>query len=94
MANSNSPKAQTAAATTETEPEPARVLIEVTAGIVPNDPMGEHRRLYAITSAEWESSTNPPALLAEANGKAMGYASYLMLQPDAVNWVRTDWIWL
>jgi hypothetical protein len=33
-------------------------------------------------------------VLAQFAGKAQGYAMLLMLQPDTVNWVRTEWIWL
>lgn len=75
----------------------ARVLLEVQAGIVPGTPMPEHTRQWAITSEEWQKATedNKQAeLLAARNGQMQGYAALLMLQPDALNWVKTEWIWL
>jgi len=77
--------------------ESARVVIEVVAGVLPGTPMPEHTRKWAITSAEWHAAGENGTqgqLLAERNGQAQGYAALLMLQPDALNWVRTDWIWL
>lgn len=74
----------------------ARVLLEVVAGVLPGRPEKEFTRRWAITSAEWqEAKQNGTAseLLAEYNGKAQGYAGLLMLQPDRLNWVRTDWVW-
>lgn len=32
--------------------------------------------------------------MADYNGRALGYAGLLMLQPNRVNWVRTEWIYL
>lgn len=75
----------------------ARLIVEVVAGIIPQKPMPEHTRRYAITSKEWaeaEQNGTSGHLLAETNGKAQGYAALLMLQPNALNWVRTDWLWL
>lgn len=80
--------------------ETARCLIEVTAGVIPERAEPEYTRQYAITSREWQKAREADvvgyeqALLAEAAGKAQGYALLLMLQPDRVNWVRTNWIWL
>lgn len=80
--------------------ESAKCIIEVTAGIIPQRPEDEYTRQYAITSREWEQARasdengGEMRLLAERNGVAQGYAGMLMLQPNAVNWVRTDWIWL
>lgn len=78
------------------EAKPARVIIEVLAGIIPNQPEPEFTRRYAITSEEWNAAQgeNQAMLLAERNGQAFGYANLLALQPDHVNWVRVDWIWL
>lgn len=73
----------------------ARVVVEVLAGVLPQQPEDEFTRRYAITSEEWHANgANQSQLLAEVNGKALGYAGLLMLQPDRVNWVRTDWLWL
>lgn len=82
----------------------ARVLLEVTAGLIPGRPETELTRQWAITSTEWKAAGEQvpsdleagkqSELLAERNGRALAYANLLMLQPDRVNWVRTDWIWL
>lgn len=75
----------------------ARVIVEVLAGLIPGQPMPEHTRRFAITSPEWREANEKGTaseLLAQVNGKAQGYAGLLMLQPDHLNWVRTDWIWL
>lgn len=90
-------------------PEQARVIIEVVAGLIPGkDPDPAYTRRYVITSADWHAAvvrdheTGPAGgdnahrvrLLTETNGAAQGYAAWLMAQPDALNWVRLDWIWL
>lgn len=76
----------------------AVLLIEVVAGLLPGkDPMPEHTRRYAITSTEWaeaRAKNDEARLLAERNGQAQGYAAWLMLQPDYLNWVRVDWVWM
>jgi hypothetical protein len=75
----------------------ARLLIEVTAGIIPGQAMAEHRRVFAVTSPQWQRATEAGTqseVLADANGRAQGYAALLMLQPDQVNWVNTHWLWL
>lgn len=86
--------------------ESARVIIEVTAGVVPGHPEEEYGRRWAITTKEWEdaaasdqqawpsATTGQGQMLAELNGRAQGYAALLMLQPNSLNWVRTDWLWL
>lgn len=73
----------------------AKVLLEVQAGVLPGTPEPEFTRQWAITSEEWHApDANQSAILAEANGKMQGYAALLMLQPDRLNWVKTEWIWL
>lgn len=72
--------------------ESAKILIEVTAGVVPGEPMDEYRKVFALTSSEWDRAEDKGALLAVRNGQAQGYASFLMLQPDYINWVRLDWV--
>lgn len=75
----------------------ARVIVEVQAGLIPGQPDPEHTKRWALSSDQWQAvvdgGTEGPAL-AELNGRAQGYAALLMLQPDRLNWVRTDWIWL
>lgn len=75
----------------------AKLILEVTAGVMVERPDPEHTRQYALSSDDWHKATEnggQAAALAELNGKATGYASLLMMQPDTVNWVRLDWIWL
>lgn len=73
----------------------ARVIVEVSAGVVPERPEPELTRRWTLNSEEWHAAGNDQAvMLAELNGRAQGYAGWLMLQPDRVNWVRTDWLWL
>ena len=75
--------------------ESARILLEVQAGVLPGTPEPEFTRQWAISSREWnEAGADQGVLLAEANGKMQGYAAYLMMQPDRLNWVKTEWIWL
>ena len=77
--------------------EQAKALLEVTAGLIPHQPIPELSRQWAITSAEWQKATAEDSqgiLLATRNGQAQGYAAWLMMQPDSINWARLDWIWL
>jgi hypothetical protein len=85
--------------TTRSDVESATMIIEVVAGIIPGkDPEPEFTKRWAITGKEWREAADRPGgqgnLLAERNGQAQGYAAMLMLQPDRLNWVRVDWIWL
>jgi len=75
----------------------ARVIVEVVAGLIPNDPMPEYTRRWALTGEEWSAAIadgTAEEKLAELNGRAQGYAMLLMLQPNRLNWVRTDWLWV
>lgn len=73
------------------------MIVEVVAGLIVGKPEAEYTRWWALTSTEWqtagEKGTQSEAL-AVLNGKARGYAALLMLQPDRLNWVRVDWIYL
>jgi hypothetical protein len=87
--------------TSENEPRTARIIIEVVAGLLPGrDPDPEYTQRYVIYEDDWAAAKHDETgltlgrLLAETNGRANGYAQYLMMQPDRVNWVRTDWIYL
>jgi ribosomal protein L13 len=84
-----------------------RLVIEVVAGLLPGGkPDPQYTRKFAIFSDEWSAArehdrtaepgggTAASELLASANGRAQGYAGWLMMQPGAVNWVRTDWVWM
>jgi hypothetical protein len=72
----------------------ARLIVSVTAGLIPERPEPELTRQWVLTSDEWEQAENQREQLSELNGRAQGYAMLLMLQPDRFNWVRTDWLWL
>jgi hypothetical protein len=70
------------------------VVVEVVAGLVPEIPEPEFTRRWALTSRQWNDAEDKSGTLAELAGRANGYATLLMVQPDRVNWVRLDWIWL
>ena len=77
----------------------AKLVIEVQAGVILGEPDPELTKRWAITSEEWEaaqgqSTDEVAALLATRMGQAQGYAGLLGLQPDRLNWVRLDWVWL
>jgi len=72
----------------------ARLIIEVVAGLIPNTPDPRYTRRWGVTSEEWLNAEDEGMLLAERNGQAQGYAAWLMMQPDRLNWVRLDWIYL
>jgi hypothetical protein len=75
----------------------AKVGVDVVAGVLPGTPMAEYTRRWFITSEEWHAddgdAMHQAHLLADMNGKAQAWAMYLMLQPDRVNWVKTEWVW-
>jgi hypothetical protein len=81
---------------TAAEPKSVRVVIEVLAGVIPERPEPEHTRRWVLTSEQWHGTddTGKAVLLAELNGRALGYAGLLMLQPRTLNWVRANWLWL
>jgi hypothetical protein len=84
--------------------EEARLVLEVTAGLIPGRPEPELSRRWGVSSDDWHEAGKAERgdlepgrqseLLAERNGQALAYANLLMLQPDRVNWVRLDWLWL
>jgi hypothetical protein len=79
--------------------ETTRMAVEVNAGVVPGVPMPEYRRVFTISDSTWQSAGEDASglaraqVLADANGKAQAWAIYLMMQPDRVNWVHTNWVW-
>lgn len=79
------------------QPVYSRVMVEVVAGILPNTPDSKYTKRWTIDSDQWHKLKGPAAqlgALAELAGQAAGYALFLCLQPDQVNWVRTDWLYL
>jgi hypothetical protein len=78
----------------------ARILIEVVAGIIPGTPIPEHTKKFAITSDVWYAEGEYENRKEEAKmevlkvyGLAQEYMRNLM-NPQALNWVRLDWIYL
>jgi hypothetical protein len=74
-----------------------KLTIQVTAGVLPGHPDPSYSRAYNMSTDEWEEAQEANLTgerLAELNGQAAGYALLLQLQPDRVNWVRTEWVWL
>lgn len=77
--------------------EAARCAWEVTAGIIPGEPMPEYTRRWGLTSSQWYGPDGEPS----ATGAAL-YNAYLvaaqeyarcLMRPDVLNWVRVEWIW-
>lgn len=74
--------------------ESARIGIDVVAGVLPGQPEQEFTKRWFLTSEEWSAAgEDQMQLLAELNGRAQGYAALLMLQPNRLNWVKTEWVW-
>lgn len=77
-----------------------RAVVEVVAGLLPGkDPDPQYTRRFPLFADDWVAAkaTGDAAaldLLAETNGRAQGYAGLLMLQPQVLNWVRVDWVWM
>lgn len=62
--------------------------IEVTAGVIPGQPMPEHHRVWHFT----EEDLNEKHKFIDGSGSALNYAANLQ-NPNFVNWVRLDWVW-
>lgn len=69
----------------------ARAAVEVTAGIIPGDPMPEHTRQWFLTSDEWHSPKGRKRLN-QLRRSAQDYAANLPF-PEGLNWVRVDVVW-
>ena len=65
-----------------------KLAIEVTAGVVPGDPMPVYSKGWYLSREEYD---DPNTYLAAA-GAANLYALTLQ-DPGRVNWVRLDWVW-
>ena len=66
-----------------------QLMIEVTAGIIPDQPMPEHTRRWSLTAEE----CNDVDKYRRVHGEAMMYVLCLQ-NPKALNWARMDWVWL
>jgi hypothetical protein len=72
-----------------------RCAVDVVAGVLPGTPEPEFTRQWFLTSDAWNAKdANQANLLCDLAGQASAYATYLMLQPDRLNWVKTEWIWM
>jgi hypothetical protein len=68
---------------------------EVNAGLIPDQIEPEHRRQWALTSAEWDGGKGLELFMAR-QAEARAYAAYLELlcvNGRAVNWTRIDFVW-
>lgn len=66
-----------------------RAAWEVTAGMIPRDPMPEYSKRFILTS---EDERDDDTYVAKRK-EAMDYATELM-NPNILNWVNIEWIWL
>lgn len=67
----------------------AKLVIEVTAGLIPGQPDPQHTRRWALSTEECEDGYT----MSDALGASREYAAVLA-HPSVVNWVRHDWVWL
>ena len=67
----------------------AKLILEVMGGLSPGVPIDEYTRMWSLTSEE----AKDPNTLLDAQGAAMNYCLWLQ-NPQRVNWVRLEWIWL
>lgn len=77
--------------------EAAKLIIEVTAGIIPGTPIAEHTRRWGWTSRDQQLLEIDDSAAREKwiriAGESREYAATLE-NPAQLNWVRRDWIWL
>ena len=75
----------------------AKLLIEVVAGLVPGTPMPEFTRRWGWTSDDQEAlalgNEEAKKKWIAIAGESREYAATLE-NPQQVNWVRRDWLWL
>jgi hypothetical protein len=74
-----------------------KALFEVTAGVIPGQPMGEYRKGWSYDSDEFEqdrqTAQDQPTIFSKRMQEAHDYAMGLS-NPAYLNWVRVDWIWV
>jgi len=79
------------------EVQSVRIGVDVMGGVLVGTPEPEFTRQFILTGEEWQAADGDGVkqanLLLDIAGKANAYATYLMLQPDRLNWVRTEWVW-
>ena len=80
--------------------ESARILLEVVAGVIPNQPMPEYTKQFAITSDIYYAQGKYEGKEEEAQWEIMKVYGLVqeymrtLWNPGRVNWVRCDWIYL
>ena len=75
----------------------AKAFFTVTAGIIIDEPMPEYSQQWGYTSRDIEADRkcppDEPTTFVAQRDAALSYARH-MIDPDAVNWVRLEFIWL
>lgn len=66
-----------------------KLAIEVRAGIIPGEPIEEHSKNWYLSREEYEDIDQWLA----AAGAANLYALTLQ-NPERLNWVKVEWVWL
>jgi len=74
-----------------------KAIFQVTAGVIPKEPMAEYTKRWSYDTEDYERDTKTPkdqptifsVRLREAHDYAM-----MLSNPAYVNWVRVDWIWV
>lgn len=77
----------------------AKAFFEVTAGLIPNEPMPEYSKRWAYTSEDYAADGGTQASLQNEGSRyytiqtnAHTYAK--MLEKGGLNWVRVDYLWV
>jgi len=67
----------------------AKVLIEITAGLLLKEPIPKHTKQFIITSLDWKTEDTPK----QVYDRAQAYLRHLW-DSQQVNWVQCNWIYL
>ncbi len=74
----------------------AKCAWQVTAGIIPGEPMPVYSRAWHYTSEDYErDAARPPdeaTTFCKLRDQALDHAKEIM-DPAMVNWVRVEWVW-
>lgn len=69
----------------------AKIVIEVVAGIIPQQPIAKYSKAFVVTEAMWEDRNG------EETMKVYGFAQEYMRtlwNPRSLNWVALNWTYL
>lgn len=75
-------------------PSPARVVIEVRAGVIPGQPEEEFTKRFVATADDLNNHNGLGTRLMAFNRRALDYQAELMMMPHRLNWVQAEWLWL